>query len=129
MTRDEFNKMRGKLLDEARLITKTKGEDYTKGNEDVLINLKEGKAFGLTSLQTCGVFMKKHIDAIYSYIKTGGQSESEPIRERIKDSINYLILLNGLIEESELTNYGYSTENDYLYPREGETGVMITDKS
>lgn len=99
MTRIEFVKMRQKLLNEADFITKTKGEDYTKGDEDVLTNFKEGRVFGLTSFQTCGLFTKKHIDAIYNYIKSEGQSESEPIRERIKDAINYLILLNGLIEE------------------------------
>jgi len=36
------------------------------------------------------------IAAITNYVRTKGQSESEPISERIKDLINYLVLLQGL---------------------------------
>jgi hypothetical protein len=78
-------------------LTKSKGEDYTKGNPDVLSNFKEGDFVGLLPQQTLAVFMKKHIDAIYNHIKTGGQSESEPISERIVDAINYLIFLQALL--------------------------------
>lgn len=100
MTRDEFVKQRTKLLEECDQITISKGLDYTKSLPDVLTNFKEGEVFGLTSLQTVGLFTKKHIDSIYNYIKTNSQSESEPIRERIKDAINYLIFINAIIEEN-----------------------------
>lgn len=105
MTRDDFVKMREELLKEADHITRTKGKDYTKGNEDILTNFKQGEFLGLSELQVCGIFMKKHTDAVFNYIKTGGQSESEPIRERIKDCINYLLLLNGIIEERKRSKH------------------------
>ena len=101
MTRQEFIDFRTKLLQEEDLITRTKGVDYTKSSEDCLANFKEGSVFGLSPLQTAGMFAKKHIDSIYNYIKTGGMSESEPIRERIKDARNYLIFILALIEEGE----------------------------
>ena len=110
MIRTIFNKLKDELLAEADSLMNCKNEDYTKGNEDYLANFKEGNLFGISPLQTCGLFMKKHMDAIYNYIKSGGQSESEPIRERIKDAINYLILLNALIEEHEISE-GTEKEN------------------
>lgn len=100
MNRKEFEIMREKILQECDDITLKKGIDYTKSSGDVLLNFKEGEMFGLTPLQTAGMFTKKHIDSIYNYIKTNGQSESEPIRERIKDAINYLLFINALIETS-----------------------------
>ncbi len=45
--------------------------------------------------------MNKHYQAITNYVRTKGQNESEPISERIKDLINYLVLLQGLIKENE----------------------------
>lgn len=101
MTRDKFIELRTKLLEEEDFITKTKGKDYTKSSEDCLANFKEGVMLGLTPLQTAGMFAKKHIDAIYNYIKTNGQSESEPLRERIKDARNYLIFILALVEDDQ----------------------------
>lgn len=105
MTRTEFVELRDQLLEEEDFIMKSKGADYTKSGLDIdcLSNFKEGALFGLTPLQTAGVFTKKHIDSIYNYIKTGGQSESEPIRERIKDARNYLLFILALIEEDKRT--------------------------
>lgn len=101
MNSEEFNNLRNKIFDSCVELTRTKGEDYTKGNIDVLSNFKEGDFLGLTPYQTIGVYMKKHTDAIFNYIKTGGSCESEPIEERINDNINYLIFLQALIEEEE----------------------------
>lgn len=104
MTREEFVKSVENLQKEIMKINEVKGEDYTRGDIDALKNFKEGaEFFGMTPYQCLGVYMKKHSDAIFNYIKTGGQSESEPIRERIKDNILYLFLLNALIEETHLS--------------------------
>jgi len=100
MTIEEFENIRNDIFNNCKKLTKTKGEDYTKGNKDVLINFKEGDFLGLNSYQKLGVFMSKHIDAIYNYIKTGGEHESEPIETRIQDCINYLIFLYALTKEN-----------------------------
>ena len=101
MNRTDFVEFRKKLIEEEDLITQTKGKDYTKSSEDCLANFKEGSVFGLTPLQTAGMLAKKHIDSIYNYIKTNGQSESEPIRERIKDARNYLTFILAIIEDQK----------------------------
>lgn len=99
MDKKDFEILRDKIFEDIKEISRKKGEDYTKGDADALKNFKEGQIFGLSPKQVCGMFMKKHIDAIYNYIRTDGQSESEPIAERIKDAILYLCLLQGIITE------------------------------
>lgn len=85
-------------------IAHAKGTDYTKGSLDALANFKEGgKAIDIDAKKVCWIFMNKHYQAITNYVKTDGKSESEPISERIKDMINYLVLLQGIItEETEV---------------------------
>jgi hypothetical protein len=100
MKQEKFNSNRQDLFNKCIALTEKKGNDYTKGNEDVLIHFKEsGASFGLTKYQSLGIFMKKHMDAIYNYIKTEGQAESEPIETRITDAINFLTFLHSMIEE------------------------------
>ena len=83
-------------------LTEKKGNDYSKGNKDVLKIFKESAdEFGVSIFVGIGYLMKKHINAVYHYIKTGGQSESEPIRERIVDAINYLTFILAAIEEQD----------------------------
>jgi len=82
-----------------KLLT-VKGHDYTqgaKGDEGRLKNFyTSAEALGLTPLQVLGVYMKKHLDAVFTYIGKG-KVESEPIEGRIHDAVNYLLLLNKLI--------------------------------
>lgn len=102
MTQQEFENLREDIFTTCKSLTKTKGDDYTKGNQDVLINFKEGGTdLGVSELKTLGIYMKKHVDAIFNYIKTEGQSESEPINMRIVDCINYLIFMQALIKDKE----------------------------
>ena len=98
MNREEFNKQRDSLLEEAFQISKNKGKDYSRDNEDVLYNFKSvGERLGMNPLDVLMIYMLKHQDAIETFVKSKGQSESEPIRQRIIDNINYLTLLYGLI--------------------------------
>ena len=78
----------------------SKRKDYTRHDPDVLANFKRtARLSGLTPEGVLGVFLQKHLDAIYSYIKAG-HAESEPIQGRLDDAANYLLLLGALIEES-----------------------------
>lgn len=90
------------VFENCKAIAKSKGEDYTKGSLDALANFKEGgQDISLEPAKVCWVFMNKHYQAITNYVKTGGKSESEPIDLRIKDLINYLVLLQAIIEEEK----------------------------
>lgn len=100
---DDFYAIRKDLMDEALRVTQSKGADYTTGDTDALKNFKSvAKDLGLTPLQVWGVYAKKHFDAVMAYAKTGGQNESEPIKGRLIDVINYAALFYGLVMEDVL---------------------------
>lgn len=101
MTNKTFYDLMNETFEQAKAIAKSKGEDYTKGSADALANFKEGgQSLGIDPEKVCWIFMNKHYQAITNYVRTGGKSESEPISERIKDLINYLVLLQAIITES-----------------------------
>jgi hypothetical protein len=103
MTNTEFSELMNTIFTDCSKISKAKGNDYTRGSEDALANFKEvGKGIEIHPMDVCWIFMNKHYQAITNYVKTKGQSESEPISERIKDLINYLVLLQGLINENDV---------------------------
>lgn len=100
MKHKQFELLAEHILQEAKETRTGKGRDYTRDSDDALANFKRcGERIGVTPQKALLIYMSKHSDAIETYIKTGGQSESEPIKTRIIDNINYLLLLWGLIEE------------------------------
>lgn len=104
MTNKAFYELMNNIFADALIIAEQKGADYTKGSTDALANFKEGgKAIGIDPKEVCWIFMNKHYQAITNYVRTDGKSESEPISERIKDMINYLVLLQAIIiEETDI---------------------------
>lgn len=90
-------------------LSRTKGEEYKRGDDDQFANFKRRAAeTGVTMLQVWHVFFSKHIDSITTYIKDDAKGErrtfSEPIAGRIDDAIVYLLLLKGMVEEIEAAN-------------------------
>lgn len=90
------------LVEEARArqdeLLESKGRDYTRGDPDRLANFKRwGTELDVEPMKVLGVYMGKHIDSAVAYIKTGGESESEPIQSRLDDVHNYLYLLEAMI--------------------------------
>lgn len=102
MTAADFTALQARLFDRCKNLTDTKNKDYTKGNEDFLAFFKEsGVDLDIPELKATGLMMKKHINAVYAYIKNEGSHESEPIEERIADAVNYLTFILALIKEKE----------------------------
>ena len=86
-------------------ILKVKGADYTIGTGDRLHNFKTVAEFtGMTPEQTLGVYLYKHISAIFAFIKKGGATESEPIEGRIADVVNYMLLFHKMVQERKRGN-------------------------
>jgi hypothetical protein len=79
-----------------------KGADYTIGTGDRLHNFKTSGEFnGITPARALNVLLYKHYASVSSYVKSEGQSESEPIEERLVDVINYCLLLGKLVAEAK----------------------------
>lgn len=90
------------FLKECFETLRLKGRDYTIGSEDRLHNFRTvGDFTGVGMLATWGVYFYKHVSALFSYIKSGGQNESEPIEWRIKDCVVYLLLFYKMVKEKQ----------------------------
>ena len=88
------------LMDECMEIMKSKGLAYS-GKQDSFANFKRiGSNLSMSQFQVWFVFFSKHLDSLASWIREE-YSDSEPIESRIKDLINYLFLLYGMIEEEK----------------------------
>jgi hypothetical protein len=87
-------------VEECDKLLTVKGHDYTQGaagDEGRLKNFyTSGEKLGLPPMQVLGVYMNKHLDAIFTFISKG-RVESEPIEGRIEDAVNYLLLLYKLV--------------------------------
>lgn len=102
MTQNERAAFITKFFNENCLpLTETKGKEYSRHENDVNSNFKRlSEETAIPSKTVLYIYLKKHLDAISSYIKTG-QVLSEPIESRIADAINYLFILASLIEEEK----------------------------
>lgn len=100
---DDFREFRQKVIDEAFKVSDSKGNDYRRGNEDALHNFKSlADRLDMNALDVLMVYKIKHQDAINNFVKSRGQSESEPIIQRVIDDINYNLLLLALIKDMGL---------------------------
>ena len=102
MTFKEFDKFQQELIAEVVKMKDTKGREYANSASRFANFDRSAAKNGVSRLVIANIFMTKHLDAIDSYIKNGGQVFStEPIRGRIVDAITYLTLIAGMIEEGE----------------------------
>lgn len=100
MTLTEFEDSVLKLELDSNTVLYDKMADYSDG-DDTFSNFKQlAEECDLTHFKIWFVYFMKHIQAIRSYV-VGGSVESEPIRGRIVDAINYLKILNGMVEEAD----------------------------
>lgn len=90
-----------RFLDECFATMSAKGHDYREGNDaDALHNFRTlGEELDLPMEKIWFVYFSKHLKALKTFIKEGGQKESEPIEGRIKDMIVYLLLMYKMVKE------------------------------
>lgn len=109
MNNADFERECNALIDDAtKNIMKSKGREYA-GNEDRLANFKRGAHnVGVNPETVLFIYLSKHWDSISTFIRDLEKEKSygavacklsEPIQERLKDALNYILLLNGLLME------------------------------
>jgi hypothetical protein len=92
MTHQEREDIFQQFLEEEKELRVRKGHDYS-GHENVNRNFEEAaQRLNLTPKQVIGVYLDKHLNAIHTYIREG-DVKSEPIKSRIQDARNYLLML------------------------------------
>lgn len=100
MTLEEFSKFQNELFNDVHEMHLSKGTEYANDKDRFANFNRIASEIDLNRKQVLYVYLKKHLDAIGFFCKTS-YVESEPIRGRIIDAINYLTLLAGMIEEEE----------------------------
>lgn len=104
MTVEDRQDLASDLLASCLILLRSKGEAYS-GKEDVLANFKEnGRKLGLSKYQIWAVYANKHIDSINNAIKDNPNKpvdKTEGLRGRVIDAINYLIILESLLQEDD----------------------------
>ncbi len=96
----EFRALLEEEFERIRVLNKTKGADYRRGEDDAFANFKRtATSLGLTPQQVWAVYANKHWDAILNYCRQG-QTESEAIEDRLRDVILYSLLLLGHVLEA-----------------------------
>lgn len=91
------------FLDDCFKTMREKGHDYRQGNDaDLLHNFRTvADTVGVDMMKVWFTYFYKHYSAMATFIKEGGQSESEPIEGRIKDQIVYLLLFYRMVQEKK----------------------------
>jgi hypothetical protein len=80
---------------------RAKGEEYS-GTEDRLRNFREtAAACGVDIPVVWMVFFRKGLAAVEKWCRDGELKSNESIHDRIKDAINYLLLLELIALEEE----------------------------
>lgn len=98
MRSERFEEHTTELFQACRNILNEKGPDYS-GFTDRLKNFKEvARDAGITPVQALWTYFIKHVQATNKFVK-GETLTGEPVSEKIKDMINYLVLLSALIQE------------------------------
>ena len=126
MTQKKFDRSVEALLKRAETVRTSKGSDYSEDN-DRLSNFKTiAKEIGTRPELVWAVYFRKHIDAVMKHTRAG-QTESEPIEDRLVDIINYCLLYNGLVEESKSAKAAKQMELPYLKPVGGLSQATQND--
>jgi hypothetical protein len=103
ITRDQLLKMHDSITDAARNIMEAKNRDYAGGTADVFANFRGALFLGIEP--ELGLLMRcmDKFQRIRAFVTTGTLAvKDESVQDAVRDVINYMILLAGLIDERRL---------------------------
>lgn len=103
ITVEDLEKLHKEICGEALGLVSKKGHDYSGGDRDTLRNIRMPKTMGLVDSDTTTVLIK--ITDKYSRMialnKADPAVKDEPIRDTVRDIINYSIYWLALKEEEK----------------------------
>lgn len=100
MTREELLTLHFMTCNQAREIMSAKNQDYAGGGSDPFGNFRGALFLGVEP--EIGLLMRcmDKFKRIEAFVNTGTLAvKDEPVDDAIRDVINYMILLKGLVEE------------------------------
>ena len=100
MKTEEFNKVVEKQIEKIRSVLVKKADEYNL-EEDRLGFFKRSAAFAQeTPEQALYGFLLKHLQSITDMVMSGNSYSKELWEEKVTDTMNYLVLLLGLLEDT-----------------------------
>lgn len=100
LTYEELGRIQEAAFSRIRKLRETKGREYAH-DADTLADFYEVAAeMGVTPLQCWGVYVKKHLRAIDTFVREG-EVKSESIVGRVDDVLTYHVLLLGLLLDGD----------------------------
>lgn len=108
MKREELFDMHQHLTAEALEIMRAKNHDYGRGTESTFANLEGTTALGVNPVTGVSIRILDKLNRIETYVQAGKlKVQDESVKDTIMDSINYLVLMYGLILQQERTNLNF----------------------
>ena len=102
MTKQEFNKLSMSLEEMAKSVMKSKWQEYTQEDKDILANFKNtASRLNTTPLKVWGAYFDKQISSIYAHLNNANLKKAEAIESRFADIINYCHLGLALFKERQ----------------------------
>ena len=100
MTRDELVQIHRELCERSCELMRRKSEDYATGH-DPFANFKRGEILGFATAEE-GLMLRvvDKVSRISTFLKKGHLNvENESVSDSIMDIINYMVLLQGMLED------------------------------
>lgn len=104
MTNEDFAKIVEMQLERCHDVLGIKNEEYTPGGNDRFHNFEVAAALqGCDKKQALAGMMAKHSVSVYDMCRGGRRSYPLDMwKEKITDSINYLLILSAMVVEEEI---------------------------
>lgn len=104
MKRSELLPLHEQLCQDARDLMKAKNQDYASDDSDPFSNLTACQTLGVDPVIGVLIRIGDKFARIKSFIEKGElQVKDESVRDSILDSINYLVLAAGMIQDRSLS--------------------------
>jgi hypothetical protein len=102
MTKEQYRSFRDEKFKECAVTSNLAQGEYAS-EDDAFQNFKTaGEDMEVSDKKVLYIFLKKHIDGIRAYLRNPATAQREPVQGRIKDAINFLMLLWAMVEEEEM---------------------------
>lgn len=125
MTFEQFDKWQEELWKECIEMRDTKGKEYSHTVDRFDNFMRLARELDMDPVKVGWVYAKKHLDSIASFIKTGKEHSTEPIRGRIVDAIVYLTLIGGMIQEKQWKDSEASPVGKYFCECPVKVGDLV----
>lgn len=114
MNTEELLKLHETICDDARSIMRAKNADYSGASGDPFANFRGSTALGIDPVLGILLRCQDKFQRIRAFAAKGElQVKDEPVDDAIRDVVNYMVLLAGLVNEKRQSNPGDTSVIDW----------------